>query len=127
MSVRSLGHLAQAEIQAFGEQDVEQAYVVLARCAGSQVSESLREADLRIDLDEDVRYSGRRQTAIKVEDEFLGFIRDSGAEPIDPKFTVLDASVGDRAVTGGGSEPLQALFQSPRSIFKPGLRIAWQG
>lgn len=56
--------------------------------------ESLREADSRIDLDEDVRYSGRRQTAVEVEDQFLGFIRDSGGEPIDPKFTVLDASVG---------------------------------
>ncbi len=94
MSVRSLGHLAQTEIQTFGEQDVEQAYVVLARCARSQVRESLREADRRIDLEKDVRYSGGRETAVEVKDQFLGFNRDSGGKPIDPKFTVLDASMG---------------------------------
>lgn len=94
MSVRSLGHLPQTEIQAFGEQDVEQTDVVLARGAGSQVRESLSEADRRIDLEKDVRDSGGRKTAVEVKDQFFRFIRDSGGKPINPKFTVLDASMG---------------------------------
>ena len=66
VGVGSLCHLTQAQIQALGEQDVEQTNSVAARHAGAQMREGIGETQRGIDFEQQIGDADGRQAAIAV-------------------------------------------------------------
>ena len=119
MGVGGLGHLAEAEIDAFGEEHVEQADLVVARGAGAQMDEGVREADIGFDLHQDVGDARLREAFVEVQDQLVDSFRRLGGEPVD----VQAAVTNDATRYGSGPsclrEPLQAVCHPCLSVGKP--------
>ena len=123
MGIAGLGHLAQAEVQPFGEQDVEQTDPVAARHASAQVGEGIGEAERGIDFEQQVGDADGRQAAIQVEQQFLDAVRRVGGKAVDAQHAVLDAAVWDRAVARGATEPGEAIGKPRLAIGQPDVRV----
>ena len=72
VGIGGFSHFSEAEIDAFGEQHIEQADAILARRAGSQVGEGVGEAGCPIYLQQQFGDPDFRQAMIKVEDQLVG-------------------------------------------------------
>ena len=68
MGVGGFSHLRQAQIDALGEQHVQKADAVLARCAGAQVGEGVGEAGCLVHFQQDVGEPTLRLTSSAVGD-----------------------------------------------------------
>ena len=108
MGVGGIGHLAEAEVDAFGQKHVEQADPVLAGRAGAQVDEGVREADGIVDLHQEIGDARLREALVEIKDELVGTFRglDLG-EPVDVQAVVTD----DAARDGAGSSCLGEFLQ----------------
>ena len=90
VGVGGLGHLAEAEIDAFGQEHVKQVDLVLARRAGAQMDEGVREADLGVDLHQDVGDARLREALVEIKDQLVGAFRRLGGEPVDGQAAVMN-------------------------------------
>ena len=75
---RGLGHLAQAEVDALGEQHVEQADAVAAGLTGSHVREGLGEPGGVVHLEQDVGDPRLGHPPVEVGDQVSGPVRHGG-------------------------------------------------
>ena len=116
---RGLGHLPQAEVDALGEQHVEQTDAVAAGLPGSQVREGLGEPGGVVHLEEDVRDARLGHPPVEVGDHVSSPVRHSGFRPLDAEDAVFDAPAGDRTGPRHGGQPAQALVQGGPALGEP--------
>ena len=120
---RGFGHLAQAEIDALGEQHVEQADAVATGRPGAQVREGLGEPGGVVHLKQDVRDPRVGYPLIEVGDEVAGPVRHGGCGPFDAEHAIVDAGTRDRTGSRRGVQPPQTLVQRALALREPVLRI----
>ena len=108
MGIGGIGHLAEAEVDALGQENVQEADPVLARRSGSQVYEGVREANLGIDLHQKIGDARLREALVEIEDQFVYAFRSLGGKPVDVQATVTDDAAGDRSGPSSLGESLQA-------------------
>ena len=58
--------------------------------AGAQVDESVREADLGVNFQEEVGDARLREALVEIEDELVGSFRNIGGEPVDVETAVTN-------------------------------------
>ena len=108
---RGLGHLAQAEVDAFGEQHVEQTDAVAAGRPGPQVREGRGEPGGVVHLEEDVGDPRLGHPPVEVGDQVSGPVRDGGLRPVDAEDAVFDAGARDRTGPRLRGQPAQTVGQ----------------
>ena len=114
-----VGHLAQAEVDAFGQEHAEQANAVPARRARAQVREGVREPSGIVDLEQDVGDARGGQAMVEIEDNFVGTLRDLRLGPLDAQHTVLDDAPGDRFVARRSAQPAQPVVERSSAVREP--------
>lgn len=123
VSVGSLCHLTQAQIQALGEQDVEQADPVSARHAGAQMREGIGETQRGIDFEQEIGDADGRQPAIQIEHQILDPIRRVSGEAINAQRAVLDAAFRNCTAARGATEPGKAIGETHLAVSQPDIRV----
>lgn len=127
MGVGRLGHLAQAQVQSLGEQDVEQADPVAARYAGAQMGEGVGELQRGVHFEQQVGDADGRQATVKVQHQVIDPVRRIGGQAIDAQRPVLDAAFRDRTVARGATEPGEAIGETGLAVREPDMRIGRYG
>ena len=117
-----LGHLAQAEVDALGEQHVEQTDAVATGLPGSQVREGLGEPGGVVHLEQDVRDPRLGQPPVEIGDQVSGPVRHGGFRPLDAEHAVFDAPAGDRLGPRRGGQPAEALVEGEPALGEPVVR-----
>jgi len=121
MRIRGLCHLAQAQVQPFREQDVEQADPVAACNSGSQMGEGVGDAERGIDLEQDVGDPHGRHSTIEIQYQLFSVVGNVRRQSVDPQGAIFYAAVGDGSVAGCPGEPLQSVGQPHLAIRQPAL------
>ena len=122
MRGRGLGHLAQAEVDALGEQHVEQTDAVAARRPGPQVRESLGEPGGVVHLEQDVRDPRLGHPPVEVGDQVRGPVRHGGLRPVDAEDAVFDAAALGHTGPHLGGQPAQTVGQGELALGEPVAR-----
>ena len=120
--VRGLGHLAQTEVDALGEEHVEQTDAVAAGLSGSQVREGLGEPGGVVHLEQDVGDPRLGQPPVEVGDQVGGPVWHGGFRPLDAEHAVFDAPAGDRIGPCCGGQPAQTLVEGEPAFGEPVVR-----
>ena len=91
-----LGHLLQAEIDAVGEQDGQQADPVAAGAPVRRWVKASAKPVAAIDLEQEVGDRGRAACAVEIEHEVVGAVRRGSLQPVEMEDAVLDRGTGER-------------------------------
>ena len=121
MGIRGLGHLAEPQIEALREENVQKPDPVPAGRARAQMREGVGETGGRGHLDEDIGDPHLGQAGIKVEHERVGFGRRIRSQPFKAQGSVFDGAARDRAFPCRGREPVQSLIHAGLAIGNPGF------
>ena len=123
MGVGGLGHLAETQIEAFRQEDVEQSDAVSARRARAQVGESVGETGGGVHLQQDIGDPHLRQATVEVEHQLIDVLGHCAGRPDDPGFAILDGAAGYPAVVRRTGEAFQTLAQMRLVFAQPLLGL----
>ena len=123
MAVGGLGHLAEAQIEPFGKQNVQKPDPVPARRACAQMRERVGETDGRIRLQQDIGDPHFGKAAIEVEHELIGFGRRVRSQTFEAQGSAFDSATRNRSLPCGSRQSSQPLIQTGFALGKPGLRF----
>jgi|GEM_PF-6240865 hypothetical protein len=90
MRTGRLGHLAEAKVQSFGQQHVQQPDAILAGNAGAQVCKGFGEADIVINFLQQIGDPNGGQAAIEIKHHAISIRRDCCRQTINLENAVLD-------------------------------------
>ena len=111
MGVGGLGHLAETQVEAFSEEDVQEPDPVLAWRTRAQVSESVGETSGGVHLQQDVGDTHLGKATIEIEHQRIDILRHCGGGSADPEFAILDCAAGYPVLARGIGEASQTLHQ----------------
>lgn len=83
MRVGGVGHFTQTKVESFCEQHIQKTNSVFAGCPGAEMSKSIREACGLFHIQQHVCNPHIRQTAVEIENKFIGFNRDGGGQAVN--------------------------------------------
>ena len=127
MGVGGLGHLAETQIEAFRQEDVEQSDAVSARRARAQVGEGVGETGGGVHLQQDIGDPHLRQATVEVEHQLIDVLGHCAGRTDDPEFAILDGAAGYPAVVRRTGEAFQTLAQMRLVFAQPLLGLVGTG
>lgn len=119
MGVGRRRHLAQAEIDPFGEDDVHQSDPVGAGCSGPQMGESLAEAGGCLHVQQEIGDPGRLDLPVEIERQIFGARRCDGFELFDLQNAIFDGSTRNRARARGATQITQTDIETGLTLCQP--------
>jgi hypothetical protein len=83
------------------------------------VDEGVREADIGVDLHQDVGDARLRETLVEIEDQLVSAFWRVGGEPVDVQTAVTNDTTGDGSGASRLCQPLQAVCHPCSPVVKP--------